>query len=112
MTRAFRCKLCGTPVECDNYPPSMRETYLRLEDAKLCETCWKHLKQVCPNCGEEEQDIDNPMIGMLPNLEDDILPRKIRKHCPKCGESLLQPIGDKNTCPHCKWVGDTFIVGV
>ena len=54
MTRAFRCKLCGAIVESDNYPPSMRETYLRLEDAKLCGTCWGHMNQICPECGEKK----------------------------------------------------------
>ena len=44
MTRAFRCKQCGAIVESDNFPPTMREIYLTLEDAKLCEVCGGHLK--------------------------------------------------------------------
>ena len=43
MTRAFRCKQCGAIVESDNLPPTMREIYLTLEDAKLCEVCGGHL---------------------------------------------------------------------
>jgi len=43
MTRAFKCKECGNIVDWDSYPPSMREIYLTLEDAKLCEVCGGNL---------------------------------------------------------------------
>jgi len=39
MTRAFKCKKCGKIVDFDSYPPSMRETYLALENVKLCAVC-------------------------------------------------------------------------
>jgi len=44
MTRAFRCEDCGKVVDFDSYPPSMREIYLTLEYARLCEVCGGHLK--------------------------------------------------------------------
>jgi len=46
MTRAFKCKECGNIVDFDSYPPGLREIYLTLEHAKLCEVCGGDLKIV------------------------------------------------------------------
>ena len=46
MTRAFKCKECGNIVDFDSYPPGLREIYLTLESAKLCEVCGGDLKIV------------------------------------------------------------------
>jgi len=46
MTRAFKCKECGNIVDFDSYPPGLREIYLTLEHAKLCEVCGRDLKIV------------------------------------------------------------------
>ena len=96
MTRAFKCKECGNIVDFDSYPPGLREIYLTLEHAKLCEVCGRDLKIV-----KEE-----PMATKLMKDEEcshDSIPRT--KICEICGKEYdsSDPPFSNMWCPKCSY---------
>ena len=92
MTRAFKCKECGNIVDFDSYPPSMREIYLTLESAKLCEVCGGDLKIV-----KEEPMATN--IWKDEKCSHDSIPRSMivdGAKCKRCEKTLTEEDWDNS----------------